>query len=147
KTRIYDQSIAAHKAATQKRLAFIQRRDAAQAKIDAVEKPIRDLDKRLEAYSGIGKLPQMEQYWISPLKNSWGSETVDRCQNCHMAVNKGGFSAPWEVLLAKKHKMPVVDFKGQFAIDDEVVAQYEAAYDKLCERLPEEPAAVPIGGF
>src|SRR5205823_9939976 len=79
KTRIYEQSIAAHKAATQKRLAFIQRRDAAQAKIDAIEKPIHEIDKRLEAYSGIGKLPQMEQYWISSLKNSWGSETVDRC--------------------------------------------------------------------
>src|SRR3954453_3312645 len=59
KQKIYDQKIADHKAATAKRLAFVKRRDDAQAKIDAIDKPIQDLDKRLEAYSGIGKLPAM----------------------------------------------------------------------------------------
>src|SRR6266566_4884636 len=49
---------------------------------------------------------QMEQYWISKLRNSWGSETVDRGQNCHVGINKGGFSAPWEVLEAKKANLP-----------------------------------------
>src|SRR2546430_4045140 len=96
KTRLYNEAIAAHKAATEGRLKFIQRRDAAQAKIDAIEKPIREIDKRLEAFSGLGKLPQMEQYWIEDLKNSWGAPTVDRCQNCHVGINKGGYSAPWE---------------------------------------------------
>src|SRR6266851_114942 len=52
-----------------------------------------------------GKWPQMDQYWIQDLKNSWGGPTVDRCQNCHAAVNKAGFSAPWEVLEARKNKM------------------------------------------
>src|SRR5882762_3077050 len=70
KTKAYNAAIAAHKAATEKRLAFVQRRDAAHTKIEKIEKPIRELDKRLEAFSGIGKLPQMEQYWIAPLKNS-----------------------------------------------------------------------------
>src|SRR5882672_6263552 len=102
KTRIYTAAIAAHKAATERRLAFVQRREAAQAKIAAIEKPIQEIDQRLQAFSGLGKLPQMEQYWIANLKNSWGSETVDRCQNCHVAINKGGFSEPWEVLQAKK---------------------------------------------
>src|SRR4051812_38244513 len=69
KTAIYNQKIADHKAATAKRLAFVKRRDDAQAKLDAIEKPIQDIDKRLEAYSGIGKLPSMEQYWIKDLKN------------------------------------------------------------------------------
>jgi len=147
KTRIYDQAIAAHKAATQKRLAFIQRRDAAQAKIDAIEKPIRDIDKRLEAFSGIGKLPQMEQYWISNLRNSWGSETVDRCQNCHVGINKGGFSAPWEVLEAKKANLPAADMKAQFAVDPEVVDAYQKIHDALCEDVPPAPEAIPIGGY
>ena len=147
KTRIYDQAIAAHKAATQKRLAFIQRRDAAQAKIDAIEKPIRDIDKRLEAFSGIGKLPQMEQYWISNLRNSWGSETVDRCQNCHVGINKGGFSAPWEVLEAKKANLAAADMKAQFAVDPEVVDAYQKIHDALCEDVPPAPEAIPIGGY
>ncbi|TMA11056.1 MAG: hypothetical protein E6J84_14145, partial [Deltaproteobacteria bacterium] len=143
KTRIYDQAIAAHKAATQKRLAFIRRRDAAQAKIDAIEKPIRDIDKRLEAFSGIGKLPQMEQYWISNLRNSWGSETVDRCQNCHVGINKGGFSAPWEVLEAKKANLAAADMKAQFAVDPEVVDAYQKIHDALCEDVPPAPEAIP----
>src|SRR5207253_8162879 len=147
KTRLYNEAIVAHKAATQKRLAFIQRRDAAQAKIEATEKPIREIDKRMQAFSGLGKLPQMEQYWIENLRNSWGAETVDRCQNCHVAINKGGFSAPWEVLEAKKAKLPEADMKGQFAIDNEVIDSYQQAHDKLCEDVPPPPAEIPIGGF
>src|SRR2546427_394376 len=147
KTRIYNEAIAAHKAATQRRLAFVQRRDAAQSTIDKIEKPIRELDKRLEAFSGIGKLPQMEQYWIANLKNSWGSETVDRCQNCHMAINKGGFSEPWEVLQAKKANLPEADMKSQFALDPEVIDSYQKIRDAICEDVPRPPDAVPIGGF
>src|SRR4051812_38794825 len=48
KTRIYNQAIASHQQATQARLAFIKRRDDAQGKIDALEKPIQEIDKRLE---------------------------------------------------------------------------------------------------
>jgi cytochrome c2 len=147
KTRIYNDAIAAHKAATERRLAFIQRRDAAQVKIDAIEKPIRDIDKRLEAFSGLGKLPQMEQYWIAPLKNSWGSETVDRCQNCHAAINKGGFSAPWEVLEAKKANTPEADMKAQYGLDGEVIDAYQKIRDAICEDAPRPPEAIPIGGF
>src|SRR5207302_8173439 len=77
----------------------------------------------------------------------WGSETVDRCQNCHAAINKGGFSAPWEVLEAKKANLPEADMKAQFAIDDEVIESYQKVHDALCEDVPPEPAAVPIGGY
>src|SRR6266850_324941 len=146
KTKAYNAAIAAHKAATEKRLAFVQRRDAAHAKIEKIEKPIRELDKRLEAFSGIGKLPQMEQYWIAPLKNSWGSETVDRCQNCHAGINKGGFSAPWEVLAAKKANLPEADMKAQFAVDDEVIDAYQKLRDAICEDVPPTPQIVPFGG-
>jgi len=147
KTRIYNAAIEFHKATTARRLAFVKRRDDAQAKIAALEKPVAEIDKRLEAYGGLGKFPAMEQYWISNLKNSWGAETVDRCQNCHVAINKGGYSAPWEVLEAKKAKLPQADMIGQFAIDNEVIESYQQARDKLCEDLPPPPAAIPIGGY
>jgi cytochrome c2 len=147
KTRIYNAAIEHHKQTTAKKLAFVRRRDDAQARIDAIDKPIEEIDKRLEAFSGLGKLPQMEQYWIRNLQNSWGSETVDRCQNCHVAINKGGFSAPWEVLEAKKANLPEADMKAQFAIDDEVIDQYKEVHDKICEDLPPPPAAIPIGGY
>ena len=147
KTRIYNEAIAAHKAATERRLAFVKRRDAAQAKIEAAEKPIREIDKRLEAYSGIGKLPQMEQYWIENLRNSWGGPTVDRCQNCHAGINKGGFSAPWEVLEAKKANLSPADMKGQYALDPEVIEAYQKVHDAICEEVPRPPDMVPFGGF
>jgi chromosome segregation ATPase len=54
KTRVYNEAIAAHKAATARRLVFVQRRDAANATIEKIENPIRELDKRLEAFSGLG---------------------------------------------------------------------------------------------
>src|SRR5205807_7238259 len=136
KTRLYNEAIVAHKTATEKRLKFIQRRDAAQAKIEAIEKPIREIDKRLEAFSGLGKLPQMEQYWIEGLKNSWGAPTVDRCQNCHVGINKGGYSAPWEVLEAKKANLPEADMKAQFAVDPEMADAYQKIHEALCEDVP-----------
>ncbi|MGZ6142458.1 MAG: c-type cytochrome, partial [Myxococcales bacterium] len=147
KTAIYNAAIQKHKDTTAARLAFVKRRDDAQAKIDAIEKPILDIDKRLEAFSGLGKFPQMEQYWIKNLKNSWGSETVDRCQNCHVGVNKGGYSAPWEVLEAKKAQLPEADMRAQYAIDPEVIEAYQKTHDALCEDVPAEPQAIPIGGY
>ena len=146
KTRIYNDMIARHQQASATRLEFVRRRDEAQAKIDAFRKPIADIDKRLETFSGLGKFPQMEQYWVENLKNSWGAQTVDRCQNCHVAVNKGGFSAPYEVLDAKKANLPETEFKAQFAIDKEVVDTYQSIHDKLCEDVPVAPAGIPIGG-
>jgi len=146
KNKIYNAAIEDHKRKTAARLAFVQRRDAAQAKIDAIEKPIQDIDKRLEAYSGLGKFPQMEQYWIKNLKNSWGSETVDRCQNCHVAINKGGYTAPWEVLEAKNAKMSEADMKAQYALDKEVIDAYQGIHDKICEDVPPTPEAIPFGG-
>ncbi len=147
KTRIYNDAIASHKAATDRRLAFLQRRDAAQAKIDAIEKPIQEIDKRLEAYGGLGKFPQMEQYWIENLQNSWGAPTVDRCQNCHVGINKGGYSAPWEVLAAKKANLSDKDMKAQYAIDPDVIDAYQKIHDAICEDLPPAPEAIPIGGY
>ncbi|GAC1603813.1 MAG: hypothetical protein NVS4B10_16510 [Myxococcales bacterium] len=147
KTALYDAAIQKHKEATAARVAFQARKDAAQAKIDSLEKPVVDLEARLATFHGFpGKLPQMEQYWIEGLKNSWGSGTVDRCQNCHMAVNKGGFSAPWEVLEAKKANVKPEDMKAQFALDAEVVERYQAVHDKICEDLPAPSPAIPIGG-
>ncbi len=142
---VYQAAIKRHEEASKARIAFQARKEAAALALAKFDKPSADLKEKIEASSH--KWPAMEQYWIAPLKNSWGSETVDRCQNCHMGVNKGGYSAPWEVLDAKKKKLPAADFKTQYGIDDEVTDQYQAAYDKLCERVPEEPAQVPIGGF
>src|SRR5207302_4499792 len=145
KQRAYEAAIAHHQQTTKARLAFQARKDKAQAGLEAMEKPAEELKKKIETVSG--KWPQMEQYWVQDLKNSWGGPTVDRCQNCHVAVNKGGFSAPWEVLEARKNKMSDADMKAQFALDSEVIDAYQTVHDKLCEDLPPVPPAIPPGGW
>ncbi|HYZ90691.1 MAG TPA: hypothetical protein VE620_15450, partial [Myxococcales bacterium] len=145
KQRIYDAAIAHHQETSKAREAFQARKDKAQAEIDKIEKPIEELKKKIETASG--KWPQMDQYWIQDLKNSWGGPTVDRCQNCHMGVNKGGYTAPWEVLEARKNKMSDADMKAQYALDSEVIDAYQTVHDKICEDLPAAPAAIPPGGW
>jgi len=145
KQRIYDAAIAHHQQTNKAREAFQARKDKAQAALAAMEKPVEDLKKKIETASG--KWPQMEQYWVQDLRNSWGGPTVDRCQNCHMAINKGGYSAPWEVLEARKNKMSDADMKAQFALDPEVIDAYQAVHDKICEDLPPVPTAIPPGGL
>ena len=145
KQRRYQAAIATREQAVKAREAFQARKDKAQAGLEALEKPIAELKKKIETVSG--KWPEMEQYWIQDLKNSWGGPTVDRCQNCHVAVNKGGFSAPWEVLEARKNKMSDADMKAQFALDPEVIDAYQAVHDKICEDVPPVPAAIPPGGW
>src|SRR5205085_4646969 len=125
----YQKAIAHHRDTTQARTTFLSRREKAQASIDKFDKPLAALKERIAASES--KWPQMEQYWIENLKNSWEGPTVDRCQNCHAGVDKGGFSAPWEVLEAKRNKLPAADFKTQYAIDDEVADQYQVVYDKF----------------
>ncbi len=145
KQRIYGAAIAHHQQTTKAREAFQARKDKAQAGLDAMDKPALELRKKIETVSG--KWPQMEQYWVEDLKNSWGGPTVDRCQNCHVAVNKGGFSAPWEVLEARKNKMSDAEMKAQFALDPEVIDAYQTVHEKICEDLPPAPAAIPPGGW
>src|SRR6267143_1804589 len=145
KQRAYEAAIAQHQQTSKARATFQARKDKAQASLDAMEKPLEELKKRIDLVSG--KWPQMEQYWVQDLKNSWGGPTVDRCQNCHVAVNKGGFSAPWEVLEARKNKMPDADMKAQFALDPEVIDAYQTVHDKICEDLPPATAAIPPGGW
>jgi cytochrome c2 len=147
RAKVHAEAKAALAAASAARVAFEKRRDDAQAAVAAILKPAADLEKKLAAYTAFpGKTPVMEQYWLPALPNSWGSETVDRCNNCHAGVDKAGFSSPAEVLEAKKAGMAANDFRIQFGVDDEVADAYQVVHDKICEEIPLPGAAVPIGG-
>src|SRR5712691_1047332 len=75
KQKKYEEAIHRHQQTTAQRLAFQERKDRAQAQVDAIEKPVQDLAKKIENVRG--KWPEMEQYWITDLNNSWGAQTVD----------------------------------------------------------------------
>jgi len=135
------------KKAAEARLAFQKRVDDAQGKLDQLLKPVREIEKRLESSTTLrARIPSIDQYWLPRLRNSWGGDSVDRCQVCHAAVDRAGFSPPAEVLAAKRAGMGAEDFKRQFAVDDEVVEAYQAVHDKICEEVPLPSAAVPVGG-
>src|SRR2546428_22408 len=107
------------------------------------EEAARIREEEAKLYLGFDK---SEQDWIEGLKNSWGAPTVDRCQNCHVGINTAGYSAPWEVLEAKRANLPEADMKAQFAVDPEMADAYQKIHEAVCEDVPRPPDAVPIGG-
>jgi cytochrome c2 len=138
---------AALKQATAARLAFQRRLDEARARVDQLVKPVEELRKRLAAAtSGAGASTGLEQYWVPRLRNSWGGDTVDRCQSCHAGIDAAGYSKPAEVLEARRAGMAPADFKIQYAIDEEVAEAYQAVHDRICEELPRPTPIVPVGG-
>jgi hypothetical protein len=147
KAKVLAEARQAHQKATEARLAYQKRLDDARASVDQIRKPVEEMKKKLAAYSSFtATIPDMEQYWIPGLPNSWGSDTVDRCHTCHAAIDRAGFSAPAEVLEAKKAGMAPSDLKIQFVVDDEVVEAYQVVHDRICEELALPSPAIPIGG-
>ncbi|HET8540020.1 MAG TPA: c-type cytochrome [Anaeromyxobacter sp.] len=147
RAQAFERARRSREAATDQRLAFERRVTEAQARLDALLAPVEELRKKLAAYEAFpGRLPSLEQTWIPRLPNSWGGDTVDRCQNCHMAIDRAGFSTPAEVLEARAAEMKETDFRVRYAVDPEVVSAYRAVQEKICEEVPVPSAAIPIGG-
>ncbi|HET6923536.1 MAG TPA: c-type cytochrome [Anaeromyxobacteraceae bacterium] len=147
KARLLDDARRARQKAGEARLAFQKRLDAARAKVDLMLRPLEEIKKKLAVHTSFpGRLPQLEQYWIQELENSWGAETVDRCHNCHAAIDRAGFSTPAEVLEARKAGIAAADLRKRFALDDEVAEAYQVVHDKICEEVALPSPAVPIGG-
>lgn len=147
RARILADAQGALRRATEARLAFQRRLDEARAKVDQLVKPAEEVRKRLaSATSSSGRTTGLEQYWVPRLRNSWGGDTVDRCQNCHLGVDTPGYSKPAEVLEARRAEIAPGDLKVQFAIDEEVAEVYQAVHDRICEEIPRPNPIVPVGG-
>jgi len=98
--------------ATERLLAFVQRREAAQGR-SARSRSDPGPRQRCRRSAG-SKYAADGANWIANLKNSWGSETVDRCQNCHIGRStKGRFSEPWGSPPGEKANLPEADMKSQ----------------------------------
>ncbi|MBI5070463.1 MAG: c-type cytochrome [Deltaproteobacteria bacterium] len=147
RAKILADATRSRQAAAEARRTFQKRVDDAQARLDALEKPVQEIDKRLAVFSSFtGTLPAIEQVWIRGLPNSWGADSVDRCQSCHAAVDRAGFSAPWEVLEAREAGMGPSDFRIQYGVDEELAEAYQAVQERICEKIPLPSAIVPVGG-
>lgn len=107
-----------------------------QAKIDAIRDPVNEAGRKVDAAKE--EYSHLEQYWIPKLGK------VDRCQNCHMAIDRCGYSEPWEVVEAKNR--PNADdatVVKNFCITSGALASYTAIAAAFCEGdpLPDAPAA------
>lgn len=141
------EALEARDRATAGRAAFQERVDRARAEVNALLAPVEEIRRKLGSYTAFAAtVPGLDQYWIRDLPNSWGGETVDRCQNCHMGIDRAGFSSPAEVLEAKEAELPEHDFRIRYAVDEEVVRAYEDVHEEICEVVELPTASVPIGG-
>lgn len=74
------------------------------------------------------KTPQLSQYWLTTLGGG-----VDRCQSCHLAVDRCGYSRPHEVLAALAvPDAKAEDVAGDFCINVETLESYRATADAVC---------------
>lgn len=100
-------------------------------KISDIEDPVASAERKLAAANG--ESSHLEQYWIPRL------DKVDRCQVCHVAVDKCGYSQPWEVLALKAHEGepggPADDaaVAKKFCVNDDDVAAYATVSAAFCE--------------
>ncbi len=73
--------------------ALVGPHDRLKAAIAAAKDPV--LTAKSSAEKAAKKGPELTQYWLTAYDGS-----VDRCQNCHAAVDKCGFSRPHEIVEA-----------------------------------------------
>ncbi len=120
-------------------------RDALKKAIEAALDPIETQKLTLKKITS--KWPELTQYWLTSYDNS-----VDRCQNCHAAIDKCGYSRPHEVLAAlEKPNAEADQVAAAFCLHPTTLESYKATAEAVCALEWDEAASVkgeidPKGG-
>jgi mono/diheme cytochrome c family protein len=113
----------------------LARRAELEKKIAEIEGPVTEAERKLA--TARDRTIGLEQYWLPKLNR------VDRCQNCHTAVARCGFSQPWEVLAAKAKGGPGLEDDAavakKYCINPGALASYATVSAAFCEGEPSEP--------
>jgi cytochrome c2 len=118
---------AAEKAVAQ----FVGKREELQKKIGVLNEPVSTLQEKIAEEKK--KSPEYTQYWITQLN------TVDRCQDCHAAIDRCGFSKPFEAVEAVKREEKDEDVIKRFCLNPDQLKDYVAVYDALCDGADQPP--------
>jgi len=126
-------------------------RDASQTRFDVFTGRIVELRKQIETFQGPvedaktlaskaeAKGTEMSQYWLPDLNR------VDRCENCHTAINTCGFSNPKEIVAERR------EMEAAGAVDDGVLAKKYCVdaerIKKWAEELTKDPKRETFTGF
>ncbi len=78
---------------------FTGRIAALRKQIDALDSPVKGAERNLEKAEAT--TTDMKQYWIPELATA-NPPGVDRCQNCHTAIDTCGFTDPHEIIADRK---------------------------------------------
>ena len=130
----FDKATADQKALQDRVQGFLARRDGFQKQLDAIDAELIQLQKKAD--KAADESPELTQYWIPDLKNPEGGPTVDRCQDCHAGVAKGGFSRPHEIILAKAEGVSDDDLSLRFDVKPEQEVKLEATAMAICQNVP-----------
>jgi predicted nucleic acid-binding Zn-ribbon protein len=136
-------------------------RDAAQVHFDTFAGRITELEKQMddlrEPVSGAelkldkakDKGTEMTQFWIPDLANA-NPPGVDRCQNCHAAIDTCGFTDPHEIVAERKAIVAAggtIDeaaLTKKYCVDAEQMKAWEAELDKDPKRTTFTGYALPL---
>ncbi len=136
---VLDEKQSVHADVTAKMDATLARRAELERKVGDIEGPVSEAERKLA--TARNRTIGLEQYWLPKLGR------VDRCQNCHTAADRCGFSQPWEVLAAKAKGGPGLEDDAavakRYCINAGALASYAAVAAAFCEGEPSEPADSP----
>ncbi len=108
-----------------------------QKKLDDLEAPVLDAQRKLAKAADKGT--EMTQLWLPEL------DRVDRCENCHTAINSCGFSDPHEVVADRK----AMEAAGN--VDDAALTKKycvdAARIQKWEEELDKDPKRTSFTGY
>lgn len=111
-------------------------RDRLKAAIEAALDPLLTAKTALENLKG--KSSELTQFWLTSYDNS-----VDRCQNCHAAIDKCGFSKPYEILAAAAVPNAKPEEVAQnFCVNADTLAHYTETNGEVCGVEFDEAASI-----
>jgi cytochrome c len=136
-------------------------RDAAQKNFDKFAGRITELKKQMEdlrePVSGAelkldkakDKGTEMTQFWIPDLANA-NPPGVDRCQNCHAAIDTCGFTDPHEIVAERKAieaaggEIDEAALSKKYCVDTEQMKTWQAELEKDPKRTAFTGYALPL---
>ena len=104
---------------------FLNRMTDLSKQLEEIKTPVNDAERRLALAKD--RSPDLTQFWLAKLG------TVDRCQNCHVEVNRCGFSRPHEPIEALKGGMKPAEVALKYCITPNQIEAYTAVWDGLCD--------------
>ncbi|MBI3183428.1 MAG: c-type cytochrome [Myxococcales bacterium] len=114
------------------------------AAIENAEEPVVTAKEAVKA--ALGKGTELTQYWLINYDSA-----VDRCQNCHAAIDRCGFNQPHEVLAAAAEPDATPEkVQAAYCVNPETLQSYRETASAICglewDRAASEKGSLEVEG-